>query len=226
MMAEARLATRGFGYQAERAGGYSFEVRPSTAGITIVERFAERREAEATAARTAHRERAALSAGRWNMVQATVASEFNHRLQQAGLRPGRWLKQATPLAPHFGKELTLLAWAIDDQEPTVIPRMLANWRGLAPEERWWFYTTINASTRARANDATYGWKAAIKVAFLDEPRDIGMESLRLTDPAAMRDQRVPAAANTRVASGQAAESGDGPRQGSLFAEPDAPGYDF
>lgn len=223
-MGESRAATRGFGYQAERAGGYSFEVRPSAAGIVILERFAPHGEADASRVRTEQRERAALTAPRWNLVQATVASDFNHRLQQAGLRPGRWLKGATPLAPHFGKELTLLAWAIDDQEPTVIPRMLANWRGLAPEERWWFYTTINASNRARANDATYGWKAAIKVAFLDEPRDIGMESLRIADPVPAPGRQIPVAEPSGATTNQPAEPIDGPRQGRLFAEPDAPGY--
>jgi hypothetical protein len=225
-MGEARSATRGFGYQAERAGGYYFEVRSSAAGIAVLERFAATGDSETSAKRTEQRERATLNALRWNLVQSTVASDFNHRLQQAGLRPGRWLKQATPLAPHFGKELVLLIWAIDDQEPTVIPRMLANWRGLAPEERWWFYTTINASTRARANDRSYGWMAAIKIAFLDEPRDIGMESLRLSDPTHVTDQLKRDGRRARSANDQPTEQGETPRQGRLFAEPDAPGYNY
>ncbi|MCA9880143.1 MAG: hypothetical protein KC442_20255, partial [Thermomicrobiales bacterium] len=70
-MAQARSSMRGFGYQAERAGGYSFEVRPSPVGITIVERFAETGEAGAGATRAGQRERATLSAVRWNLVQST-----------------------------------------------------------------------------------------------------------------------------------------------------------
>lgn len=217
MSATPRAGVRGFGYLEERSRGYRFDVRHHSDGsITISERTAidERGKQPQSS-----REKARLTAHRWNRVRDAVASEFNHRLRQDGLRPGRWLKDTTPLAPHLGKELVLLVWAIDDQDALVIPRMLANWRGLAPEERWWFYTTINASSRQHPNDTSHGWKAAIKVAFLDEPRDIGLESLRVAS------EPVEHVDIARTGKRDQPDASDGPTQGRLFAEPDAPEYD-
>lgn len=214
-MSSAPKATgRGFGYQPDRSHGYRFDVKHhADGGITIYERMANH---EGETSLSGPREKAKLNGRRWTLVQGAVAAEFNHRLKQDGLRAGKWLKDTTPLAPHLGKELVLLVWAIDDQDPTVIPRMLANWRGLAPEERWWFYTTINASVRARALDKSFGWRAAIKTAFLDEPRDIGLESLR----AASESEAQPKATRRD----ETEKLADGPMQGRLFAEPDAPDY--
>lgn len=114
------------------------------------------------------RPKALLDAYRWGRVSERAAEEFNRRLRGAGGRAARWKKGDTLLAPHFGKELTLLAWAIEGADPTLIPAMLANWSGLAPEERWWLYTTINA-TFVRPEEEPRGWRKAIKIAFAENP---------------------------------------------------------
>jgi len=218
MSSSPRAGGRGFGYLEERSRGYRFDVKHhSDGGVTISERTAMDERGKLL---QPPREKAKLTAFRWHRVRDAVAAEFNQRLRQDGLRAGRWLKDTTPLAPHFGKELVLLAWAIDDQDVLVIPRMLANWRGLAPEERWWFYTTINASTRRYPNDINHGWKAAIKIAFLDEPRDIGLESLRVAS------EPVEHVNPTRIGKRDQSDISDGPMQGRLFAEPDAAEYDL
>jgi hypothetical protein len=223
---QRKTGTRGFGYQPERSAGYHFEVRHVASGaITVVERFDAGEAPDGPAQRSASRAKAELNAHRWRLVQSTVANDFNQRLQGSRLKTGKWLKTATPLAPHFGKELILLAWAIDDQDPTVIPRMLANWRGLAPEERWWFYTTINASTRARTSDQSYGWKAAIKIAFLEDPQDIGLESLRITSERRPEQYDEPTSSKRPArTTHDPDDDNEGPLQGRLFAEPDAPDY--
>lgn len=228
-MTATKAAIRGFGYQPERSRGYHFEVRQAASGdVTMLERYAPAGDftsgEDGSRPTIPPREQARLTAHRWGLVQATVAGDFNQRLIGAKLRPGKWLKGVTPLAPHFGKELILLAWAIDDQDPTSIPRMLANWRGLAPEERWWFYTTINAAGHLHAGDRPYGWRAAIKIAFLEDPRDIGLESLRITGESPLP---APEPATEPLAALDGAVLGtDGslPKQGRLFAEPDAPDY--
>lgn len=60
----------------------------------------------------------------------------------------------------LGKELVLLAWAIEDADPALIPTAIANWNGLVPEERWWLYTQTAAATghaqRSRARLAQGG----------------------------------------------------------------------
>src|SRR5690625_469195 len=224
MSSRRPTGTRGFGYRSAHSAGYHFELRPANDGsVRLFERYEARTDQDAGSSVVEPQLRAELSAHRWQVVKGAVANEFNARLKQAQLRSGRWLKGSTPLAPYFGKELALLIWAVEDQDPTVIPRMLANWRGLAPEERWWFYTTINAARRSRGSDPKYGWKAAIKVAFLADPQDVGLESLRISTEVRGQPQKPPegqARAGEREPS--VAEDASRAAQGRLFADPSAP----
>lgn len=229
-MSARKPTVRGFGYQADRSNGYHFEVKHAASGdVTIVERLTPPTMPDEAPYRATPPVKVTLRADRWGIVESAVAGEFNARLRQAGLRAGSWAKSATPLAPHFGKELVLLAWAIEGEDQTTIPRMLANWRGLAPEERWWFYTTINAASRNRGAghprgqaDRPAGWRAAIRIAFLEEPRDIGLESLRLDAP--VGDAADPPDPPEASGTPPARSPDPGPAQGRLFAEPDTPPY--
>ncbi|MBA2278683.1 MAG: DUF3780 domain-containing protein [Chloroflexia bacterium] len=166
--------TQGFGFEPV-ASPYHFTLRVGLrARITILERFAAPTGADGAAEPAGDEdgrevEKARLDAYRWERVADIAAQEFNGRLIAEGVRSGRWLKTETPLAPHFGKELALLAWAIEDADPTLIPIMVANWRGLAPEERWWFYTTINATLSHVDHGKDRGWRKAIKIAFAGNP---------------------------------------------------------
>lgn len=203
-------SSRGFGYIASQSAGYHFEVRHNSDGtITLYERFASQ-EADKAMYDATPRQIVRISWRRWEMIREPVAAEFNHRLRQQKQRAGRWLKSVTPLTPAFGKELALLAWAIENVDHTVIDRMLTNWLHLAPEERWWFYSMISAEQRHQLTDIDFGWKAAIKVAFRGEvsenvarlPRreEIDVEADTYTDPPTL--------------------------QGHLFAEPDSPPYKY
>lgn len=205
---EKKDTVRGFGFRESASNGYHFELNVRSDGsVTLTERFSTKKRDEPLY-NTSRREKGELSPHRWELVKTAVADEFNRRLKHDKLTIGRWLKTSTPLAPAFGKELAVLFWAIDDQDPMVVPRMLANWRGLAPEERWWFYTTINANFQPTFEKPTTGWRAAIKIAFLADPVDLGLEALKLSPAPGERDDPLP----------------DGPRQGKLFAEPNSPDY--
>lgn len=208
-MTERKEPTRGFGFRESASNGYHFELKvDSSGGVTLIERFATKKRDEPLY-HTSRREKCELSPRRWDAVKDAVANEFNRRLKQDGISAGRWLKSSTPLAPAFGKELAVLMWAIDDQDILQIPRMLANWRGLAPEERWWFYTTINAGYKPTVHKPTTGWQAAIKVAFLADPADLGLDAVRLTPDPKPKEP----------------DADSGIRQGKLFAEPNSPDYD-
>ena len=107
---------------------------------------------------------------RWDRIAESARSQFNKRIREAGHRSVSWkTDQISLLSPHFGKELTLLAWAIEDIDESLIPNAIANWTGLEPEERWWLYTTVNATfTKAEAGKDR-GWRKAIKIAFSENP---------------------------------------------------------
>ena len=90
--------------------------------------------------------RVALPRAKWTAIADEVRIEFNRRLRKQGLPPGRWKRGDTPVTRLLGKELTLLAWAVEDADPALIPAAIRNWLGLAPEERWWLFTMTNAAT--------------------------------------------------------------------------------
>lgn len=116
------------------------------------------------------RTRVSLSRRKWDGIADVVTEEFNRRLRNAKIRTGKW-KQAglTPVCVTFGKELVLLAWAIEDADPGKIPTAVANWKGLTPEERWWLFTMTNAATGQALRSKGTGWRKAVRFALTENP---------------------------------------------------------
>lgn len=108
-----------------------------------------------------------ISKNKWKQIEAAFRTEFNQRLKELGMKTAQWKTGQTPVQRLFGKELTLLCWAIEDCELKAIPTAIKNWQGLKPEERWWLYTMTNAST-GDANKK-YGWRTAIRYALTENP---------------------------------------------------------
>lgn len=74
-----------------------------------------------------------------------------------------------PISRLFGKELVLLAWAIEEADPALIPIALKNWLGLAPEERWWLFTMTNAATGHAIAGRGKEWRKAVRYALTENP---------------------------------------------------------
>ncbi len=110
-----------------------------------------------------------LPRAKWDKIAEFVEVEFNNRLNRQKLRTGNWKAGATPVARLLGKELTLLAWAIEDADPALIPAALNNWQGLQPEERWWLFTMTNAATGHAINGRNKGWRKAVRFALTENP---------------------------------------------------------
>ena len=106
---------------------------------------------------------------KWDAIADAVRVEFNQRLKGNGLKTGKWKSGQTPVSRLFGKELVLLAWAIEDADPGLIPVAVQNWLGLAPEERWWLFTMTNAATGHAINGRNKGWRKAVRYALTENP---------------------------------------------------------
>lgn len=106
---------------------------------------------------------------KWEGIADTVKAEFNQRLKQDGLKSGQWKAGRIPLSRLFGKELVLLAWAIEDAEPALIPVAIKNWLGLTVEERWWLFTMTNAATGHAISGRGKGWRKAVRYALTENP---------------------------------------------------------
>ncbi len=113
--------------------------------------------------------RCRLARGKWNEVAEVVRAEFNLRLRKMGHKPGKWKTGYNPVSRLFGKELTLLAWAIEDADPGLTNTAVANWQGLAPEERWWLYTMTAAATGNAVTGRNRGWRKAVRFALTENP---------------------------------------------------------
>lgn len=113
--------------------------------------------------------RVILARLKWDVIADELRVEFNRRLRQLGRKPGTWKVGVNLLRRELGKELVLLAWAIEDADPALIPTALGNWRGLVPEERWWLYTQTAAATGHGLHDRNKGWRRALRYALTENP---------------------------------------------------------
>ena len=117
--------------------------------------------------------RVSLDRMKWNAIADEARIEFNRRLKKQGLPPGNWKTGENPLSRLLGKELTLLAWAIEDTDPVLVPTAIRNWLGLVPEERWWLFTMTNAATGHAVQGRGKGWRKAVRFALTENPVGIG-----------------------------------------------------
>ena len=113
--------------------------------------------------------RVVLVRPKWDAIADEVRAAFNTRLKRMGRRPGAWKVGKNLVRRELGKELVLLAWAIEEADPGLIPSALANWKGLVPEERWWLYTQTAAATGHGLRDRGKGWRKAIRFALTENP---------------------------------------------------------
>ncbi|MDA7889827.1 DUF3780 domain-containing protein [Akkermansiaceae bacterium] len=115
-------------------------------------------------------ERVQFSLPVWKAVSEQVRAVFNLRLKEAKRKPGKWRLGPNYLAPHYGKELVLLGWALEDVAIDRADTVFRNWRGLAPEERWWLYSTANAPFSQNSKKGRgVGWRKALTIALSENP---------------------------------------------------------
>lgn len=121
---------------------------------------------QATTANSAVIDRVLLDRSRWTAIRAEVQRAFNARLAAHGLKPGAWKIGDNPVDRLLGKELCVLAWAVEQMDSEKIPVAVRNWLALRPEERWWLFGMTAMSTGG-ITDAGKGWRTALKHALGD-----------------------------------------------------------
>jgi hypothetical protein len=110
--------------------------------------------------------RAELARAKWDQISGELRSELNRRLREAGRKAGRWSIGDNPVQRLLGKELLVLAWAVEQEAVTAeeVDVAVRNWQGLKPEERWWLYTMTAAAT-GQAHQVGLGWRGALRQAL-------------------------------------------------------------
>jgi hypothetical protein len=115
-------------------------------------------------------DRVLLDRHRWTAIRAEVQRAFNARLKEHNLATGTWKVGETPVDRLLGKELYVLAWAIERLEPEKIRIAVRNWLALRPEEHWWLFG-MTAMTTGGIQDADKDWRVALRYALGDQAQN-------------------------------------------------------
>lgn len=163
-----RKQTVGFGFNPAENENHFYVVIPDDKKeeVSIFERFHWNEEGEQNISRKDVL-KLKISRYKWSKLSAAVTTEFNNRLKAEKKKTSKFTVGGTPLEKMFGKELMVLLWGIENNDPSGIPTAIRNWLGLQPEERWWLYTMTNAST-GDINDKR-GWRMALRYALCENP---------------------------------------------------------
>jgi hypothetical protein len=111
-------------------------------------------------------DRVLLERPRWTAIRAEVQRAFNARLKEHNLATGAWKVGETQVDRLLGKELCILAWAVECLEQEKIRMAVRNWLALRPEERWWLFGMTAVATGG-VKDADSGWRMALRYALGD-----------------------------------------------------------
>lgn len=111
-------------------------------------------------------ERCHLARAAWTAIADAARRVLNERLKEKGLPPGRWLVGENRVERLLGKELCLLAWAVERADAGLVPNGIRNWMGYRPEERWWLFSRV-AATAGTAPHGDVGWRKAVRVALTE-----------------------------------------------------------
>ena len=157
----------GFGYDPTESENHFYVIVPkeATGIVEIYERFHWDLDEQKITGKDILKLK--LSRYKWSKLSNDVSAEFNARLRAEKRPSGRFLVGGTAVEKQLGKELMVLLWGIEDNDPAGIPTAIRNWKGLQPEERWWLYTMTNAST-GKISDKR-GWRTALRYALCENP---------------------------------------------------------
>lgn len=111
-------------------------------------------------------DRLLLERPRWNAIRSEMQRAFNARLKEHQLKTAAWKVGENFVDRLLGKELCVLAWAVESMEMENIPVAVRNWLALRPEERWWLFGITAMSTGGIADD-NKGWRLALRHALGD-----------------------------------------------------------
>jgi hypothetical protein len=131
--------------------------------------------------------RCVLPRAAWTAIAEEAKRVLNERLKEKKLTSGRWNSGTNKVERLLGRELCVLAWAVEAASKELIPNALRNWVGLRPDERWWLFS-MAATMTGGVEDADIGWRKAIRIALTENPTGEEITELRSKKPKAKVDR--------------------------------------
>lgn len=102
----------------------------------------------------------------WSGIREEIKRVLNDRLREKKFKSSRWSAGDNKVERLLGRELCLLAWAVEKARPEDYSVACASWAGLAPEERWWLFRMCDASG-GTADDVDVGWRKAVRIGLTE-----------------------------------------------------------
>jgi len=102
----------------------------------------------------------------WSAIAETARREFNERLRVSKIPTGRWHTGTNLVDRLLGKELCVLAWAVETANLDQILVVSSKWAALRPEERWWLFC-MTVAEAGLPEDTQRGWRRALFLALSD-----------------------------------------------------------
>lgn len=101
----------------------------------------------------------------WRQVAEGVKAHLNRRLKEKDLKGSRFSTGDNRVERILGRELCVLAWAIEDATPDEAAIAYTRWSSHRPEELWWLFQQIDRDGGEWDSPRT-GWRIAIRHALI------------------------------------------------------------
>lgn len=111
--------------------------------------------------------RAAVPRDTWRQVTEGVKAHLNRRLKEKGLKASRFNAGDNRIERILGRELCVLAWAIEAATPDEAAIAFTRWSSHRPEELWWLFQQIDKDG-GEWDSSKSGWRIAIRHALIRE----------------------------------------------------------
>ncbi|MBF0543187.1 MAG: DUF3780 domain-containing protein [Candidatus Riflebacteria bacterium] len=102
----------------------------------------------------------------WTKIRDDARRDFNERLKTKKQSTGTWSTGKVRLDRFLGRELCVLAWAVEHAMLEECAIICQKWLALRPEERWWLYSKTS-SEAGLADQKDRGWRKALYCALSD-----------------------------------------------------------
>ncbi len=126
----------------------------------------------------------------WSAIAEESKRVLNERLKEKKIATSRWSSGINKVERLLGRELCILAWAVEAAPKDLIPAAVRNWVALRPDERWWLFS-MAATTTGGADDVDVGWRKAIRIAMTENPTGEEATAIRAKKRKPMPEERPP-----------------------------------
>ncbi|SEN02154.1 Protein of unknown function [Roseovarius tolerans] len=121
--------------------------------------------------------RVAIPRDAWRQVSEGVKGHLNRRLKEKDLKSSRFATGENRIERILGRELCVLAWAIEDATSDEAAIAFTRWSSHRPEELWWLFQQIDKDGGEWDSPKT-GWRAAIRHALIREGDEVAAATRR------------------------------------------------